>query len=170
MVLIRVSPDGWVDSHCGGAPWAARFIFSHSVTPARGSYPARAESSMPMRSACSSSRSGSKNRLPDGGSFGPGEKALCRTGLGFRAAGRPRLRPACCSSAAGAWFARGRRRAPCPEPRSACPHRPCGRCGRGRADPRWPATRADRRHESAGEARPSCRSCRCPALWRSLKP
>jgi CRP/FNR family cyclic AMP-dependent transcriptional regulator len=37
MSWMRLSPEGWVDSHCGGAPLLAAIIFCHSVTPARGS-------------------------------------------------------------------------------------------------------------------------------------
>ncbi len=36
MSRIRVSPAGWVDKNCGGAPLDAAIIFCHSVTPAAG--------------------------------------------------------------------------------------------------------------------------------------
>lgn len=34
---MRVFPEGWVDSHCGGAPLLEALIFCHKLTPLRGS-------------------------------------------------------------------------------------------------------------------------------------
>ena len=54
---MRVACEGWVDNHCGGPPEEERAIFSHRVMAAVGSYPARAASSTPFRSAsCSMPR------------------------------------------------------------------------------------------------------------------